>query len=381
MKKFLTIVSCLVLTLIATITLAGCGHKCEFSEEWTAGELTHYHACLDEKCTKIADETAHNFSLKVESESYLSQSATNSTNAVYFYSCECGAKGTETFEVQKQELVLDLSNIEVVAKHNKTYDAFYVPAITAESLGLQEGTTVRTYYKAKDALDTEYSSTRVEDAGVYTCKIEVNETIENKAYVTYFDFEISPIVVNLNPNVTYVSYSGDNSQLIAPSNYHYPSILKGDGNITCTATFASKDVGVYSIEEGTLTVESYWGNPNYVFKGSIEIRPRDIISMHGVIKITLEEGKTLYTIDLEEQGIVSKGDDVKAGVLIVGETPKAGTYDLYWKYPASKGIYLALAKDALSGQGIFGEDAKNYNFVCNSYTPYYYINVEIIVPA
>jgi len=351
MKKFLIPFFCIALTLTAVFSLVGCGHS-------------------------------HVFDQKVEANEYLDKVATATTNASYFHSCICGEKGTTTFEVEKKELNIDVS-ASVLAGHNITYCRKLVSQITAEDLGLEEGSVVKTYYKVRGASDETYSTNRVYEAGLYTCKIEIEESIENKALIKTFDFEIKPIVVTLNPNITSVAYTGSTSALIAPSHFYYPDILSGDGNITLIATFSQKDVGVYSVEDGTLQIESYYDNPNYVFVGSIKVKPQAINNVNKKIKITLEEGKTLYTVDLAEQGIVLEGDDVKAGIYVSKEITEAGTYKLYWKFPVGAGVTLPAPQYAISGEGLMGKDAKNYEITKKTSTGenIYYLEVEISLPT
>ena len=95
-----------------------------YSEVWSSDETNHWHECTcgDKKdvaahtpgaaatettpqtCTicgyviKAALGHTHNFNQKNTSETYLKSAATCTKKAVYYYSCTCGEKGTETFE-------------------------------------------------------------------------------------------------------------------------------------------------------------------------------------------------------------------------------------------------------------------------------------------
>ena len=60
----------------------------------------HWHGCLDEGCDFTLDDKAeHVFDQKVMTAEYAAD-----TPNVYYYSCVCGAKGTETFSEHKHEL-------------------------------------------------------------------------------------------------------------------------------------------------------------------------------------------------------------------------------------------------------------------------------------
>ena len=100
-------------------------HTHTYSTAWSTDETNHWHECSvcgDKKdvaahtpgaaatettpqtCTicgyviKAALGHTHNFNQKNTSETYLKSAATCTKKAVYYYSCTCGEKGTETFE-------------------------------------------------------------------------------------------------------------------------------------------------------------------------------------------------------------------------------------------------------------------------------------------
>lgn len=100
-------------------------HMHTFASEWSKDSNGHWHACTGEGCevvsgneehhggsatctTKAVCEDcgesygellAHTYDQKVVKDTYLKSAATHSAKASYFYSCTCGEKGTETFEV------------------------------------------------------------------------------------------------------------------------------------------------------------------------------------------------------------------------------------------------------------------------------------------
>lgn len=100
-------------------------HTHTYSTEWSTDAANHWHECSvcgDKKdvaahipgaaatettpqtCTicgyviKAALGHTHNFNQKNTNETYLKSAATCTKKAVYYYSCTCGEKGTETFE-------------------------------------------------------------------------------------------------------------------------------------------------------------------------------------------------------------------------------------------------------------------------------------------
>lgn len=106
----------------ADVVVAAKGHTC--SSEWFASDLYHWHECTDCHSKQgeaehvpgaAATETTpqnciicgyvlngpightHSFDQKKTEAKYLKSPATCKAAAVYYYSCSCGAKGTETF--------------------------------------------------------------------------------------------------------------------------------------------------------------------------------------------------------------------------------------------------------------------------------------------
>lgn len=87
-----------------SITLIGNtpAHEHVWSAAWSKDATHHWHDCTATGCdvTVNADKNgyaAHNYNQKVATKDYLKTAANCTDAAVYFYSCECGAKGTETF--------------------------------------------------------------------------------------------------------------------------------------------------------------------------------------------------------------------------------------------------------------------------------------------
>lgn len=91
-----------VKTVMITVKGNTPAHEHVWSEEWSKDATHHWHECTAAGCdvTANADKNgyaAHNYNQKVTTKDYLKTAANCTDAAVYFYSCECGAKGTETF--------------------------------------------------------------------------------------------------------------------------------------------------------------------------------------------------------------------------------------------------------------------------------------------
>lgn len=94
MKKILSILlsACLLFTLC--ISLSSCFHKCEFSEEWSKDESSHWHACIDEKCEETADKADHTWD-----NGKITTKATQEQDGVRTFTCTvCQHTKTEAVE-------------------------------------------------------------------------------------------------------------------------------------------------------------------------------------------------------------------------------------------------------------------------------------------
>ena len=72
------------------------GHEHAPSKDWTYDGEYHWHTCSG--CSQQLDKTEHEYNVQKVSDEYLVSAATCINKATYYYSCVCGAKGTETFE-------------------------------------------------------------------------------------------------------------------------------------------------------------------------------------------------------------------------------------------------------------------------------------------
>ncbi len=76
------------------------GH--EWDTSWTIESDCHYHKCV--RCDSYSDYAQHVYNQSVKDVNYVYKDATCTDNAVYYYSCNCGAKGSVTFEVSGSAL-------------------------------------------------------------------------------------------------------------------------------------------------------------------------------------------------------------------------------------------------------------------------------------
>ncbi|MBQ8448927.1 MAG: hypothetical protein IJX27_08385 [Clostridia bacterium] len=92
MKKFLSALLASALLLLLGVMLASCAHECEFSEDWSKDESSHWHACeVSEKCEEITDKAEHTWN-----EGKVTVKATPEAEGTKVYACKvCGYEKTE----------------------------------------------------------------------------------------------------------------------------------------------------------------------------------------------------------------------------------------------------------------------------------------------
>ena len=70
---------------------------------YKSNETHHWTECSNTLCKESTQPVAHTYDQKVVSDEYKATDATSDAKATYYYSCVCGAKGTETFEAPGTE--------------------------------------------------------------------------------------------------------------------------------------------------------------------------------------------------------------------------------------------------------------------------------------
>ncbi len=92
MKKTVSVLLVLCMILAMTATLASCGHKCEFSTEWSKDATSHWHACTGKDCEEIADKADHTWD-----DGEITTKATQEADGVKTFTCEvCAQTKTES---------------------------------------------------------------------------------------------------------------------------------------------------------------------------------------------------------------------------------------------------------------------------------------------
>ena len=85
-------------------------HEHNWSDTWSSDGGYHWHECTADGCL-VTDNSqkegyaAHTYDQQVVSDTYLASAANCTDPAKYYYSCACGAAGTETYTTGQQPAI------------------------------------------------------------------------------------------------------------------------------------------------------------------------------------------------------------------------------------------------------------------------------------
>ena len=112
-------------------------------------EVVYCSVCSEEigRTKKTVDKKPHDHNQKITTNEYLKTGATETSAALYYYSCVCGEKGTSTFTVGSAlEHTHDFSRRDIALRYQKSPDTCSSPAVYYHSCTCGEkGTTTFTY--------------------------------------------------------------------------------------------------------------------------------------------------------------------------------------------------------------------------------------------
>lgn len=203
MKKItsLILLTCVLITSI--ITLASCIHECEFTDEWTADESSHWHNCSNEKCEEISDKANHTWD-----EGIITTKATQESDGVKTFTCSV-CNNTKNESVAFTGLSKEDWN-EIFSQENfKNFTYFEEAVVTANGIevttsGLYKFTETKAYclvsaagQTAEDTLTgLEATNTKKQmvDSILSLAKYEIFEyDAENKIYNLTGEMEIASL--------------------------------------------------------------------------------------------------------------------------------------------------------------------------------------------
>ena len=90
-----TPVSAIISKYGSTADLVVCQHN--LTSIWSSDSFSHWHECSI--CNGKGDIAAHTYDQETVNEQYKASSATCLSGTTYYMSCDCGAKGADTFEI------------------------------------------------------------------------------------------------------------------------------------------------------------------------------------------------------------------------------------------------------------------------------------------
>lgn len=280
-----------------------CGHQRTVEEHlWSEnykndGEGQHWHYCV--YCDIRGPRENCVYDQQVSEDIYLHTAATDTTNAVYYYSCICGhASDTLTYELDKKTPGIAYSN------SGKTYDG--LPATLTYRV-VSDGDITIEFKGTRDSEDA-YTTEVPKNAGVYNVRLTVKETpIYKGGTVTgFYTIEAKELTVDLS-----------NYNLIVVQNSDTPAKI----------TLDDTTEGVLQGETVEFTVEP----TNYSTIGVQELDIVEIKSLNPNYKInTIDEtanfivrrsGETYFTVSsiFESGGNLRIHGDVTGGDLVIGD--------------------------------------------------------------
>ena len=172
--------------------------------KWEKDATYHWHKATCGHTAEVKDKAAHVYDKEVVSDEYLASKATYAEPAKYYKSCECGAKGTETFD--KGEKLSPKDNTVTVGTIDFTYNAKSQPIDSLVTAGNKEGMVVK--YVGVDGTTYEESTTAPTNAGTYQYTITIPATAEWSAAEVSGKFTIAKYELTMLYEKRTAEYNG-----------------------------------------------------------------------------------------------------------------------------------------------------------------------------
>ncbi len=225
MKKLFLLFVPVLLLVSCSIFLSACGegNTCShtFTGEWFTDATHHWQPCS--LCGEKGLNEEHRYNQENAIDEYVKTPATTTSKAVYYKSCVCGVKGTDTFESGK--LLGEIANPEM-SSDTIIYGDDYSVDYNAEG-------DITVEYKHKGEDDSMYSETKPVNVGEYTVRISLAETNNHTGSIQTLDFEIKPR--KLENLQTTVEYNGQS--------FHEIDLSQIEDGLTLHVMFDSANVG------------------------------------------------------------------------------------------------------------------------------------------
>ena len=291
-----------------------CGDKKEITQ----------HSFINGKCTcgyeneDVTPTHTHSFTLKKESSKYLKTSGTCSQKAVYYYSCECGEKGNQTFEVETALTANEVferskNSVGEIITYKKNGSELALGSCFAYS---RDGKIVTNYHVIEDA---------------YSAKVSINGktyTVDNVlAYDKDVDLAVLKIAATNLPALTVCA----KTHAVGKQVYAFGS-SKG---LTATfsqgiITYADREIdGVSCVQHDAATSSGNSGGP--LINAYCEVI--------GVHTMTIKDSQNLnLAVSVKELNNLKYGTPTTLDKLF-GQTEVADTFTKIKNYIVSNGKY------------------------------------------
>lgn len=320
-----------------------CGEKDmeehEAKATYSHNDTHHWKDCVE--CGYDLGYAEHTYDQEVAETAYLHTEATATTKGIYYKSCVCGVKGTETFELEKIAPTLTLT------VDSKVYDGQQIaPTYNTNS----DAEIVVLYYQWDATANSGagdwklLSATIPQNVGQYKVRVAVRETATYQYKEIEEEFEITKKVLTgtFNQNTIYgqTTGSGVNTMYDFALGTEY-GIVEGDE--AYVRVFYNEENVDATIRTSLVVVKTGSNRltaTNYDYSGltvTSTIEAKEITIEH---EFTLVTGQTEYEYTLTETDGAVNGETVVLKVVFDSAVAGAGI--------VSKTLYVG------------GEEATNY---------------------
>lgn len=252
MKKSasLLLIACILLTSIFTLT--SCFHNCEFSDEWTSDNISHWHVCSDEKCEEISNKAEHTWN-----EGEITVKATQEIVGVKTYTCSVCS---DTKEESVAFTGLDEEEWNAVFSEESFVNFTYCeeavvkyPGIEVTSTVLYKFTENKVYASVTAAGQT--AEDTVSGIQAATTKRNLIDSIKSMLKYGEFEYDAENKVYNLTGNMRIESLntSAESATLRfengKPAELIYTCVIvSNDITMDCEATVSFSNFGTTEIQ-------------------------------------------------------------------------------------------------------------------------------------
>lgn len=235
----------------------------DHADTLTVGDTTHYYLCS--VCGDKKDEAVHTFDKEVASDDYYVSN--DLITITYNKSCVCGAKGTDTFAVNKPSAALTVNIAD------KVYDGQQI-AYTVDTNST--GSIYKYFYKWDGTEWQMLNEALTKNVGEYKIKVIVYSDATYKATEVEEEFEVTKKVLSL-PSEIEKTYDGTN--VVA---YNFDTTATGTGEALTVKVGLMEGTGYTPIKNvGTYTADFsgdvQFDEPHF-FVGGNEVENYDLDS-------------------------------------------------------------------------------------------------------